>query len=139
MARDYYYALLRECPRLLVDAVGRVTGIAFLVACGLAAFASSQAAEPVIAPGWWSLVAVGVILLVAFLRANHLYVKELRQRASGGSEHGGVHQHYYYGTVTQYLGPVSTREVPITGTGAAEQIHVETVTIDPQQKLPLDE
>jgi hypothetical protein len=139
MGHDYYYALLRQIPRLLVDAIGRVTGIAFLVACGLAAFASSKAAEPVIAPGWWSLVAVAVILLVAFVRANHVYVAALRRKAAGRSDHGGVHHHFYYGSVTQhYIGGIDTREVPITGTGATERIHVETVTIDPQDKLPLD-
>jgi hypothetical protein len=136
---NYYVALLRQIPGLLVDSAGRVTAVTFVLACAAGGFFSSKVVNALITPGWWALIAVAAVLLVAFLRSNHKYVKTLQLRASAQPASGSSPQHYYYGPVTQYIGTIRTGEEPISGVGLAQPIDVETKTADPQQDLPFDE
>jgi hypothetical protein len=134
---NYYAVLLRQIPGLLIDAAGRVTAVAFMVACALGGFVSSKVVNALITPGWWALIAVGAVLVVAFARANHRYVKALQLRAAGQSTTGDVHEHHYYAPVTQYIGTIRTGEAPITGVGLPQPMRVETEVNDPQEELPL--
>lgn len=135
---NYYAVLLRQLPRLLVDAAGRVTAIAFVVASAIGGFASSKVVNALIAPGWWALIAVAGVLLVAVLRANHRYVIDLQGRATGmkPTTTPVIYQYHQHGPVhgNVYVGPP-----PGQTSGVPPGVTFEATADDPQQELPLNE
>jgi hypothetical protein len=146
MVRDYYYeALIRPIPGLLVDAVGRVTAVVWLLACVLGGVGSYKVADGVLAPAWWLLILVGGVLLVALARANHEYVKELRRNATDVTPEppAAMTTNVHVGNVTNnYIRWIDTAErTTISGIGPSPSMRVTRYVRRSRQReeLPLDD